>query len=78
LPELERDGVTLVYQQSGAGPDIVWLAAGDNPGENWRPYQTPAFDKACRNGSAFGHRPQVVNDCLRSIIELESPTPARS
>jgi hypothetical protein len=42
LPELERDGVTLVYQQSGAGPDIVWLAAGDNPGENWRRYQTPA------------------------------------
>jgi pimeloyl-ACP methyl ester carboxylesterase len=38
------DGSELHYEQSGAGPDIVWLAAGDNPGSNWRRYQTPAFD----------------------------------
>ncbi len=43
---LELDGATLAYRQSGAGPDIVWLAAGDNPGDNWRGHQTPAFDDA--------------------------------
>ena len=44
MPELVLDDVTLAYEQSGAGPDILWLAAGDNPGSNWRRYQTPAFE----------------------------------
>ena len=46
---LELGGATLAYRQSGTGPDIVWLAAGDNPGDNWRRYQTPAFDDAYRS-----------------------------
>jgi pimeloyl-ACP methyl ester carboxylesterase len=46
---LELDGATLAYRQSGAGPDIVWLAAGDNPGDNWRRCQTPAFDDSYRS-----------------------------
>jgi len=49
MPELAVDGATLAYRQSGSGPDIVWLAAGDNPGDNWRRYQTPAFDDAYRS-----------------------------
>lgn len=49
MPALELDTVTLAYEQSGRGPDIVWLAAGDNPGANWRRYQTPAFDDAYRS-----------------------------
>jgi pimeloyl-ACP methyl ester carboxylesterase len=49
MPELELAGVSLCYRQSGAGSDIVWLAAGDNPGENWRRYQTPAFDDRYRS-----------------------------
>jgi pimeloyl-ACP methyl ester carboxylesterase len=46
---LDLDGVSLVYEQSGSGPDVVWLAAGDNPGSNWRRYQTPAFEPGYRN-----------------------------
>lgn len=49
MPELTLDGVTLAYEQSGTGPDVVWLAAGDNPGANWRRYQTPAFDPHYRS-----------------------------
>ena len=49
MSELELAGATLFYEQSGAGPDIVWLAAGDNPGSNWRPFQTPAFDGRFRS-----------------------------
>lgn len=49
MAELTLPGVTLAYRQSGAGPDVVWLAAGDNPGDNWRRYQTPAFDDAYRS-----------------------------
>jgi pimeloyl-ACP methyl ester carboxylesterase len=49
LAELESTGATIFYEQSGDGPDIVWLAAGDNPGSNWRRYQTPAFEPGYRN-----------------------------
>lgn len=49
MPELILPDVTLAYDQSGDGPDIVWLAAGDNPGSKWRHYQTPAFESDHRN-----------------------------
>ncbi len=39
----------LHYEQTGEGPDVVWLAAGDMPGSVWREYQTPAFDAGYRN-----------------------------
>jgi pimeloyl-ACP methyl ester carboxylesterase len=48
MSELRVGGATLAYRQSGAGPDVVWLAAGDNPGDNWRRYQTPAFEDSYR------------------------------
>jgi pimeloyl-ACP methyl ester carboxylesterase len=46
---LRVDGATLHHEQTGAGPDIVWLAAGDHPGSNWRRFQTPAFEPGFRN-----------------------------
>ena len=49
MAELALPDVTLHYEQSGAGPDVLWLAAGDNPGANWRRYQTPAFEPGYRN-----------------------------
>jgi pimeloyl-ACP methyl ester carboxylesterase len=49
VPELQLDDVTLHYDQSGSGPDVVWLAAGDQPGDRWRLYQTPAFDAFLRS-----------------------------
>jgi pimeloyl-ACP methyl ester carboxylesterase len=49
LPELRVAEAALAYEQTGAGPDVVWLAAGDNPGSNWRRYQTPAFEPGFRN-----------------------------
>ena len=49
MPALELDEVTLHYDQSGSGPDVVWLAAGDHPGANWRRWQVPAFEPGWRN-----------------------------
>jgi pimeloyl-ACP methyl ester carboxylesterase len=40
---LTGDDVDLYYEQSGLGPDIVWLAGGDMPGSSWHPYQLPDF-----------------------------------
>jgi pimeloyl-ACP methyl ester carboxylesterase len=49
VPELTLDDVTLHYDVSGEGRDIVWLAAGDHPGSNWRRWQVPAFEPGWRN-----------------------------
>jgi pimeloyl-ACP methyl ester carboxylesterase len=49
VPDLPLDDVTLHYDQSGEGRDIVWLAAGDHPGRNWRRWQVPAFEPGWRN-----------------------------
>jgi pimeloyl-ACP methyl ester carboxylesterase len=49
VPSVSVQDVILHYEQSGAGPDILWLAAGDHPGSNWRLYQTPAFEPGYRN-----------------------------
>ena len=43
-----KDAV-LHYEQTGEGRDIVWLAAGDHPGANWRRWQVPAFEPGWRN-----------------------------
>ena len=49
MPTLAVEGAGLFHEQTGAGPDIVWLAAGDHPGANWRRFQTPAFEPGFRN-----------------------------
>jgi pimeloyl-ACP methyl ester carboxylesterase len=49
MPHLQLSEASLFYEQSGAGADILWLAAGDHPGHNWRRYQTPAFDGGYRS-----------------------------
>jgi pimeloyl-ACP methyl ester carboxylesterase len=46
---LETADASLYYEQSGAGPDVVWLAAGDQRGSIWRRYQIPAFDAEYRS-----------------------------
>src|SRR5688572_19880239 len=40
---IKLSDISLAYEQTGQGPDIVWLAAGDMPGSSWREFQVPAF-----------------------------------
>lgn len=40
---LQLSDVDLYYEQTGGGPDIVWLAGGDMTGSTWREYQIPSF-----------------------------------
>jgi pimeloyl-ACP methyl ester carboxylesterase len=46
---LETTDASIHYEQSGEGPDIVWLAAGDQRGSIWRRYQVPSFDTEYRS-----------------------------
>ena len=80
MPELVLDDVTLAYEQSGTGPDVLWLAAGDNPGSNWRRYQTPAFEPGYRNTTydargvgatrADGPPPWPISEHARDVAAL--------
>jgi pimeloyl-ACP methyl ester carboxylesterase len=47
--KLETAAATIDFRHSGAGPDLLWLAAGDQPGDVWRRWQTPVFDGIFRN-----------------------------
>jgi pimeloyl-ACP methyl ester carboxylesterase len=49
VPELDLTDAVLAYEQTGEGPDILWLAAGDQPGSTWRLFQVPAFEPGFRN-----------------------------
>ncbi len=48
MTTLDLPDVTLAYDQSGGGSDLVWLAAGDQPGSIWREFQTPTFERDFR------------------------------
>jgi len=43
MPELPLADSTLYYEQRSEGPDLVWLAGGDQPGSDWHEFQAPAF-----------------------------------
>jgi pimeloyl-ACP methyl ester carboxylesterase len=49
MSRLSLDDVDLYYEQRGAGPDLVWLAGGDQPGSDWNLFQIPAFESSFRN-----------------------------
>lgn len=49
MPELSITQASVFYEQSGNGPDIVWVAGGDQPGSDWRLYQVPYFDPRWRS-----------------------------
>ena len=49
MPQLELDGVSICYDQRGAGRDIVWIAGGGGRGLNWHRWHVPFFEKDFRN-----------------------------
>ena len=51
MPHLSLGEVDLYYEQRGKGPDLVWLAGGDQPGSDWNLFQIPAFEDSFRNTS---------------------------
>lgn len=71
MPHADVDGARLYYEQSGEGPDIVWLAAGDHPGANWRRWQVPAFEPGWRNTT------YDARGVGQTTSESESPWPIK-
>src|SRR6059036_1082014 len=54
MPHLSLAEVDLYYEQRGEGPDLVWLAGGDQPGSDWNLFQIPDFADSFRNTTYDG------------------------
>lgn len=54
MPLLEGSEATIAYEQSGQGPDLVWVAGGGSRGGDWRLFQTPFFDDRYRSTTFDG------------------------
>ena len=71
--ELTLGTVTLGYRQSGSGP--AFSEDVQTPPARVREVADLARDghfhllQGLGHGSAFGHRPDVVSTCLRSIVD---------
>ena len=68
------------YEQTGAGPDIVWVGGGGTMGRDWQRFQTPHFDRAYRS-TVFDNRgigqttcsaplPWPIEDFANDLAEL--------
>ena len=68
MPELKLPDVTLFYEQRGEGPDIFWLAGGDQPGSDWHLWQTPAFPE-------FRHTTYDARGVGRTVSHNPPPWP---
>jgi pimeloyl-ACP methyl ester carboxylesterase len=55
MPHFGGSQSSIHYEQSGAGPDIVWVGGGGTRGEDWRRFQTGFFDANYRS-TVFDNR----------------------
>jgi pimeloyl-ACP methyl ester carboxylesterase len=55
MPQFSASSASIFYEQTGAGPDIVWVGGGGTQGRDWQRFQTPHFDAHFRN-TVFDNR----------------------
>jgi pimeloyl-ACP methyl ester carboxylesterase len=55
LPHFEGTLSSIYYEQTGIGPDIVWVGGGGTVGKDWQRFQTAHFDPAYRS-TVFDNR----------------------
>jgi len=55
MPFFEGVESRIFYEQSGTGPDIVWVGGGGAMGKDWQRFQTPHFDRSFRS-TTFDNR----------------------
>lgn len=80
VPHFQGSQTRLYYDQSGTGPDIVWIGGGGAMGKDWQRFQTPYFDSRFRS-TVFDNRgigattcnaamPWAIEDFARDAAEL--------
>ena len=49
MPFFPASAANLYYEQTGSGPDIVWVGGGGTRGQDWHRFQTPHFNTSFRS-----------------------------
>ncbi len=65
MPELATSNARIAYEQTGNGPDIVWVSGGGDRGDTWRECQTPAFSGY--RHTTFDNRGVGGTECAQPI-----------
>jgi len=55
MPQSKVPGASIHYEQTGTGPDVVWVSGGGGLASDWDPYQIPYFKGDFRN-TTFDNR----------------------
>lgn len=80
MPFYSGSSASIYYEQTGSGPDIVWVGGGGTRGQDWQRFQTPHFDARFRS-TVFDNRgigntvcaaplPWPIADFARDATEL--------
>jgi pimeloyl-ACP methyl ester carboxylesterase len=66
MPHLDATQASVHYEQTGSGPDVVWVGGGGTVGRDWQRFQTPYFDPAYRS-TVFDNRGIGETRCERPL-----------
>jgi pimeloyl-ACP methyl ester carboxylesterase len=66
MPFFQGSSATLYYEQTGSGPDIVWVGGGGTRGHDWQRFQTPFFDPRFRS-TVFDNRGIGATTCDKPL-----------
>ncbi|WP_421693932.1 alpha/beta fold hydrolase [Aestuariivirga sp.] len=80
MPLFHGSSSAIHYEQTRAGPDIVWVGGGGTQGKDWQRFQTPHFDRSFRS-TVFDNRgigltvcraplPWPIEDFASDLAEL--------
>ncbi|PZR00229.1 MAG: hypothetical protein DI533_06465 [Cereibacter sphaeroides] len=80
MPFFSGSSSIIRYDQTGTGPDIVWVGGGGTRGRDWQRFQTPHFDANFRS-TVFDNRgigettcsapmPWTMSDFAGDLAEL--------
>lgn len=80
MPFFDGSESKIYFEQTGHGPDLVWVGGGGTCGRDWHRFQTPFFDSKYRS-TVFDNRgigqtvcnadgPWTVADFARDLAEL--------
>jgi pimeloyl-ACP methyl ester carboxylesterase len=72
MPQFTGSESQIAYEQSGAGDDLVWVSGGGSRGQDWRKFQTPAFDAHYRQTTFDG---RGIGD---TVCDAPGPWPIES
>src|SRR4051794_22375025 len=65
MAELATSNARIAYEQTGQGPDIVWVSGGGDVGATWREWQVPSFPGY--RHTTFDNRGAGKTECSQPI-----------